>query len=87
MDNLYKYISTATTTTITDRPCLLHSITVNTTAAGAITVYDGATQVAAVLKSGVAEGTYTYNIVLRRYLKVVTAAASDITVAYRPTAA
>jgi len=85
MENLYTNITSAATYTITDRPCILHSITVNKTAAGPITINDG-TDTIAILKASVVEKTYTYNIVLKQYLQVITAAGSDITVSYKPTA-
>jgi len=82
---LYKNIIVNDTYTITDRPCILHSITVNTSAAGSITIMDGANTVG-VLKASIAEGTYTYDITLNQYLQIITASTSDITVAYKPTA-
>jgi len=63
----------------------LHSITVNTTAAGAITVYDSATatgKVLAILKSNVDEGTFTYDCQFINGLTIVLAAASDVTVSF-----
>jgi len=83
--NLFKNITSADTYTITDRPCVLHSITVNKTVAEIITIMDG-TDTVGVLDASIAEGTYTYDIVLRQYLSVTTAGASDITVSYKPTA-
>jgi len=85
MEYLYTNITSNTTTTITDRPCILHSVTVNTAAAGVISINDGTDSVAT-LKSDVAEGTYTYDVVLRNYLQIVTAGSPNITVAYKPTA-
>lgn len=82
---LYKNIIANDTYDITDRPCILHSITVNTTDAGVISVNDGADSVAT-LKTSVAEGTYVYDIVLKNYLQIVTAGSPNITVAYKPTA-
>ncbi len=63
----------------------LHSIVVNTTAAGAITVYDNtsaAEPIIAVLKSNIGENTYTFDVNFITGLTIVTAAASDITVSY-----
>lgn len=81
----HKNISTATTTVVSSGPCLMHCITVNTTAAGAITVYDNTaasgTKIAT-MKSSIAEGTYRFDVNCRVGLTIVTAAASDITVAY-----
>lgn len=76
-----KHISTATTTAVKDKTGVLHAITVNTTAAGTITVNDASGAIA-VLKASVAEGTYTYDVACQGKIEVVTAAASDITVAY-----
>lgn len=83
---LYTNIITNNTYTICSRPCILHSIIVNTAAAGAITITDGSDAVA-VLKASITEGTYYYDIELKTSLIVVTAAAaSDITVTYKPSA-
>lgn len=82
----YSHIATNTTTVVKSTPGFLHSITVNTTAAGAITVYDntaGSGTVIAILKSSVVEGTYTFDVTCTTGITVVTAAASDITVSYR----
>lgn len=79
------HISTATTTTVKSGSGYLESITVNTTAAGAITVYDntaGSGTVIAILKASIAEGTYTYKCEFLTGLTIVTAGASDITVTY-----
>lgn len=75
-------ITSATTTTIAGATYLA-KITVNTTAAGAITIYDNTaasgTKIGT-LKASVAEGTYQYPTPLTTGLTIVTAAASDITV-------
>jgi bifunctional ADP-heptose synthase (sugar kinase/adenylyltransferase) len=84
--NSYSHIASATTTVVKNSPGLLHSIVVNTTAAGAITVYDNTAAsgtVVAILKASVAEGTYLYDVTCTTGITVVTAAASDITVTYR----
>ena len=79
-----KNISTAVTTVVRSTPGTLHSIVVNSTSAGAITVYDSASVAAgtviATLKASVAEGTYLYDVDLTNGCVVVTAGASDITV-------
>lgn len=79
-------IATATTTIVKTGAGVLHKIVVNTTAAGAITVYDNkaasGTKIAT-LKASIAEGTYTYDASFTTGLTIVTAAASDITVTYR----
>lgn len=81
----HKNIASATTTVVSTGPCVLHSITVNTTAAGAITVYDNTaasgTKIAT-LKSSIVENEYGYDVRCRTGLTVVTAAASDVTVSY-----
>lgn len=78
------HISTATTTQIVTGTGILHSIVVNTTAAGSITVIDNPSGVAgttlAILKASVAEGTYMYDCAFAKGLSIVTAGASDITV-------
>lgn len=80
---LYKNINSATTTTVaTASQGVLHSIVVNTTAAGAVTVSDQSGTIA-ILKASVAEGTYLYDVAFVGFLKVVTAAASDLTIAYK----
>jgi len=71
----------ATTTIFTGHSGRLESVTVNTTAAGAITISDKDI-VVAVLKASVAEGTYWYNVTMASGLIITTAAASDITVAW-----
>lgn len=82
---IYKNISTNTTTLVKTGRGFLHSIVVNTTAAGAITVYDGldatGTKIAT-LKSSVAEGSYLYDVQFGVGLTIVTAASSDITATY-----
>lgn len=64
-----------------DADCTLHSVVVNTTAAGAITLSDENGTIA-VLKASVGEGTYVYGASCSGYLGVNIAAASDITVLY-----
>jgi hypothetical protein len=59
----------------------LHSIIVNTTAAGAVTVAD-ATGTIAVLKVSIGEGTYVYDCAWHGYLSVLPAAASDLTIVH-----
>ena len=83
MDYTYKHIDSATTTTVTTKDGgVLHSIVVNTKAAGAITVSDNAGTIA-ILKSDIAEGTFLYDVAYSGYLQVITAHAdSDITISY-----
>lgn len=64
----------------------LHSIIVNTTAAGTITVFDslsGSGTKIATLKASIAEGSYIYDCAFATGLTVVLGASSDITVTYR----
>jgi hypothetical protein len=81
----HRNISTATTTVVKPGPGILKSITVNTTAAGTITVYDNTaasgTKIAT-LKASIVEGTYQYDVFCGTGLTVVTAAASDVTVSF-----
>jgi hypothetical protein len=89
LDNLpayeYRPITTATTTVVATGPGVLGGIHVNTTAAGTITVYDNTaasgTKIAT-LKASIAEGCYLRDVHYRTGLTIVTAAASDITVAH-----
>jgi len=79
------HIDSATTTVVRSGQCVLRYITVNTTAAGAITIYDqtsAASPVVGVLAASVAPGTYRYDCVMANGITVVTAGASDITVVY-----
>ena len=80
---LYYPISTNATYTVCPKACILHSIIVNTTAAGAITIKDGSTTIAT-LKSGITENTYYYDVDIKNSLVVTTASTSDITVTYKP---
>lgn len=81
----HKNIATATTTVVKGSGGRLRRIVVNTTAAGAITVYDNTaasgTKIAT-LKASVVEGTYIYDCTFVTGLTIVTAAASDITVVF-----
>lgn len=78
-------ITTGTTTTVKSGRGNLGRLVVNTTAAGAITIYDSLTATGTkigTLKSSIAEGTYTYECRFLIGLTIVTAAASDITVTW-----
>ncbi len=79
-------ITTATTTVIKTGSGLLHCITVNTTAAGTITIYDNTaasgTKIGTI-KASVAENSYFFDAKFATGLTIVTAAASDITVSWR----
>ena len=81
----YTNISTATTTLIKTGKGILHSIVVNTTAAGTIKIEDALTDTTpsiGILKASVAEGTYLYDVSFLTGLNIVTAGASDITVSW-----
>jgi hypothetical protein len=81
----YTNISTNTTTTVFTGKGFLHSIVVNTTAAGSIKIIDNTTGTTAnvgTLKASVAEGTYLYDVAISAGLIIITAGASDITVAW-----
>lgn len=81
----YSNISTATTTVVKASAGVLHTIVVNTTAAGAITVYDntsGSGTKIATLKASIGENTYMFDTAFTTGLTIVTAGASDITVTY-----
>ena len=85
--NSYKHIATATTTQVFTGRATLVAIVVNTTAAGAITIYDeiGAdvTNSIGILQASVLPGTFLYNITMGKGIKIVTAGASDVTIVYR----
>lgn len=79
----YTNITSATTTTVKSGKGVLRSININTTAAGAITVYDNTaasgTKIATFPSSAVV-GTRDFGCRFGTGLTIVTAAASDITV-------
>ena len=81
----YTYIPTATTTQVFIGRGILHSIVVNTTAAGTIGIIDGTlgtTPNVGILQTSITPGTYIYNTVMSTGLRIVTGAASDITVCW-----
>lgn len=81
------YISTATTTQVDTGNGSLIAIVVNTTAAGAVSIIDntaGSTVNIGSLKASIAENTYWYLTAYASGLRIITAAASDITVIYDP---
>jgi len=76
-------IATNTTTTVKTGKGTLERITINTTAAGAITVYDNTSAAGtkiATFPSSAVVGTYEFGCRFGTGLTIVTAAASDITV-------
>lgn len=78
-------ITTATTTQVATGKCILHSIVVNTAAAGTIKIIDGIAGTTAnvgTLAASVAAGTYLYDVQMAAGIRIVTAAASDLTVTY-----
>lgn len=82
----YNYITSATTTQVKTGAGFLHSITVNATAAGTIGIIDGisgTTVNIGQLKASVAEGTYIFDVEFSTGLRIITGAASDITVSYK----
>lgn len=84
-DNRAEYISTATTTQVKTGAGVLHAIVVGTTAAGTIGIIDntsGTTVNIGELKASIAEGTYVFNCKFVTGLRIVTGAASKITVIY-----
>lgn len=80
-------ISTATTTTVKTGGGILHNITINTTAASTITIYDSltgtGTKIATIAASPVIGSNFTYDVSFTTGLTIVTAGASDITVSWR----
>lgn len=83
---LARNITTATTTLVKTGAGELRSITINTTAAGTITIYDSLTATGTkigTIKASEVEQTLTYDVAFSTGLTIVTGAASDITVAYR----
>lgn len=66
---------------VCDGSGILHSIIINTTAAGAIVVKD-ANGTIATLKSSIGENTFYYDVYFKTFLAVNPAAASDITVTF-----
>lgn len=85
MKNSFEHIAYAGTTVVSTGQGVLKRIVVNTTAAGAITVYDSEAasgKVIAILKSNIGEGTFEFDVPFGTGLTVVTAAASDITVVF-----
>ncbi len=86
-DNKKTYISTATTTQVDTGQGHLICIVLGETAAGSIGIIDnttGTTVNIGELKSSIVEGTYWFLASYAKGLRIVTAAASKLTVIYRP---
>lgn len=84
----YTNITTGTTTVVKGSSGILHSVTINTTAAATITLYDNAsaasgTKIATIAASPVIGSTFLYDCSLINGLTIVTAGASDITVSWK----
>ena len=63
----------------------LHTLTINTTSAGAITLYNNTSAAGkkiAIIKASVAEQTFVYDINFNVGLTMVLAGASDVTVSF-----
>lgn len=88
-DTAYAYnnISTGTTTTVKSGPGVLHAITINTTAASTITIYDNTagsgTKIGTIAASPAIGSTFGFDVAFATGLTIVTGGASDITVSYR----
>lgn len=81
----YVRITTGTTTQVYTGPCILKSIIVNTTAAGTIGIIDaisGTTVNIGQLQASVNPGVYLYNVKCSLGIRIVTGAASDVTVTF-----
>ncbi len=83
----YRNIASAGTYVLSTGPATLGTITINTTAAAAITIYDSTsatgTKIATIAASPVIGSTFVYNVDCLTGLTIVTAGASDITVGFR----
>jgi len=78
----YCHITTNATTTVSSNYTgVLHSVVINTTANGTITISDAKGTIA-VIKASVLEGTYLYDVCYSGPLRVVNATTGDITVTY-----
>jgi len=83
--NKYAYISSATTTQVYTGPCILKKIIIGTTAAGTIGVIDnttGTTVNVCEIEASVASDTYEFEVAMASGIRIVTGAASKITVVY-----
>lgn len=82
----YKNIASAVTTVIKSGAGTLKSITINTTAAGTITIYDNTSaagnKIATIAASPAIGSVFHYDVKFDVGLTIVTAGASDITVSF-----
>lgn len=83
----YKNLNGAATTTVKSGAGVLHAITINTTAAATIVVYDNTagsgTTIASIAASPAIGSTFRFDVAFATGLTIVIAGASDITVSYR----
>jgi hypothetical protein len=83
----YRNITSATTTVVKSGTGILHAVTINTTAAGTITIYDNTAAsgapIATIAASPAIGQTFLYDVAFANGLTIVTAAASNITVSFR----
>lgn len=83
--NSFANIATATTTLVKTGAGNLHLVSINTAAAGSVTLYDGltaaGTKIAAI--NSATAGTTTYDVRFATGLTVVTVGSIDITVSYQ----
>jgi hypothetical protein len=84
--NAFKNINSATTTTVKVGAGILHSITINTPVAGAITLFDNTaasgTVIGLITTTAASQGTMLYDVEFRTGLTILTATANDITVCF-----
>lgn len=76
-------IGCAAAAAVADSSGILHSVVVNTTAAGTVILADSKGTIAT-LKSNIAEGAYVYDVAFSGYLTATLAANSDVTVVHSP---
>ena len=82
-DYNYHYIDDASTHQIFTGRGMLHAIVIGESAAGTIAIIDntgGLTVNVALLKASLAEGTYKFDCSISTGLRIITAAATKITV-------
>lgn len=83
--NNYTYIDSATTTQVYTGNCVLNKIIIGEDAAGAISIIDGtsgSTVNVLQFEASAPVGHYDFNIALRAGLRIITAAATKITVVW-----